>query len=71
LCFVRDFDAFTIFFHVLSLFPLTCPSAFIAGGGVPEIEIALKLAHHAQTLTGAEAYCMRAFAEALEVCGAC
>ena len=38
---------------------------------MPEIEIALKLAHHAQTLTGAEAYCMRAFAEALEVCGAC
>jgi len=41
--------------------------AFIAGGGVPEIEIALKLAAHAQTLTGAEAYCTRAFAEALEV----
>ncbi|EDQ85971.1 uncharacterized protein MONBRDRAFT_38598 [Monosiga brevicollis MX1] len=41
--------------------------AVIAGGGAPEIECALKLADHAQTLTGAEAYCMRAFAEALEV----
>uniref|UniRef100_A0A6B2ELU9 T-complex protein 1 subunit delta n=1 Tax=Phlebotomus kandelakii TaxID=1109342 RepID=A0A6B2ELU9_9DIPT len=39
----------------------------IAGGGAPEIEMALQLAHHAQTLVGVDAYCFRAFAEALEV----
>ena len=39
----------------------------IAGGGAPEIQVALRLAEFAQTLTGMEAYCMRAFAEALEV----
>lgn len=41
--------------------------ALIAGGGAPEIELSLRLAEHAQTLTGQEAYCFRAFAEALEV----
>lgn len=41
--------------------------ALIAGGGAPEIEISLRLAQYAQTLTGMEAYCIRAFAEALEV----
>lgn len=41
--------------------------AIIAGGGAPEIELALRLAEHAQTLTGMEQYCYRAFAEALEV----
>lgn len=41
--------------------------ALIAGGGAPEIEMALKLAAHAQTLGGVDAYCCRAFADALEV----
>lgn len=41
--------------------------ALIAGGGAPEIEMALKLAAHAQTLEGVDAYCFRAFANALEV----
>jgi T-complex protein 1 subunit delta len=41
--------------------------ALIAGGGAPEIEMALQLASHAQTLEGVDAYCFRAFAEALEV----
>lgn len=39
----------------------------IAGGGAPETEVSLKLAEYAQSLTGMEAYCIRAFAEALEV----
>lgn len=41
--------------------------ALIAGGGAPEIELSLRLTEHSQTLTGMEAYCFRAFAEALEV----
>lgn len=41
--------------------------ALIAGGGAPEIEVALKLAEYANTLTGEDSYCARAFAEALEV----
>ncbi|XP_013776320.1 T-complex protein 1 subunit delta-like [Limulus polyphemus] len=41
--------------------------ALIAGGGAPEIEISLRLSEHARSLTGMEAYCYRAFAEALEV----
>lgn len=41
--------------------------ALIAGGGAPEIEVSLRLAEFARTLTGTDAYCMRAFAEALEV----
>lgn len=41
--------------------------ALIAGGGAPEIEISLRLAEHARGLTGMEAYCYRAFAEALEI----
>lgn len=41
--------------------------ALIAGGGAPEIELSLRLAQHAQTLRGMEAYCFRAFAESLEV----
>jgi T-complex protein 1 subunit delta len=41
--------------------------ALIAGGGAPEIEMALQLASYAQTLEGVDAYCFRAFAEALEV----
>lgn len=41
--------------------------ALIAGGGAPEIEVSIRLAEYARTLTGMEAYCIRAFAEALEV----
>jgi len=41
--------------------------ALIAGGGAPEIELAIRLAQRAQTLTGVESYCFKAFAEALEV----
>ena len=41
--------------------------ALIAGGGVPEIEVTLKLMEHAQKLSGMDAYCFRAFADAMEV----
>jgi T-complex protein 1 subunit delta len=41
--------------------------ALIAGGGAPEIEMALQLARYAQRLEGVDAYCFRAFAEAMEV----
>lgn len=41
--------------------------ALIVGGGAPEIEISLRLTAWAKTLTGMQAYCVRAFAEALEV----
>ena len=39
----------------------------ISGGGAPEIEISLRLAEYAKTLTGMESYCIRGYAEALEV----
>merc|ERR1712088_199532 len=39
----------------------------IAGGGAPETELFLKLSDYANTLVGADAYCFKAFAEALEV----
>lgn len=41
--------------------------ALIAGGGAPEVEVAIQLAQYAQTLTGMEAYCVRAFADAMEI----
>lgn len=41
--------------------------ALIAGGGAPEMELSLRLAERGRLLTGMEAYCVRAFAEALEV----
>lgn len=41
--------------------------ALIAGGGAPEIELALKLADYAVTSGGIDAYCIKAFANALEV----
>jgi T-complex protein 1 subunit delta len=44
-----------------------CVRAIIAGGGAPEIEVSQKLMEHAHSLTGMESYCVRAFAEALEV----
>ena len=39
----------------------------IAGGAAPEVEVTTQLARWAKTLQGMEAYCVRAFAEALEV----
>merc|ERR1712066_629850 len=36
----------------------------IAGGGAPETEVSRELMLHANTLTGADAYCFKAFAEA-------
>lgn len=41
--------------------------ALIAGGGAPEIEIAQQLAKQARELTGTEAICWKAFADAMEV----
>lgn len=41
--------------------------ALIAGGGAPEIELSIRLAEYANTLTGMEQYCFRQFAESLEV----
>ena len=41
--------------------------AQIAGGGAPEIEVAAQLAKKARELTGTEAICWKAFADALEV----
>jgi len=39
----------------------------IAGGGAPETEVARELMLHANTISGADAYCFKAFAEALEI----
>jgi len=41
--------------------------AVISGGGAPEIELAVQLQKHAVTLSGMDAYCFQAYAEALEV----
>lgn len=41
--------------------------ALIAGGGAPEIELALKLVPYAQTLSGVDAYCITGFANAFEI----
>lgn len=41
--------------------------ALLAGGGAPEIEIAHQLSKKARALTGTEAICWKAFADALEV----
>lgn len=41
--------------------------ALIAGGGAPEIEVSQVLAERARQLTGTEAICWKAFAEAMEV----
>jgi T-complex protein 1 subunit delta len=41
--------------------------ALIAGGGSPEIELSHRLSQYGKTLTGMEAYCFQAYAEALEV----
>eukprot|EP00656_Telonema_subtile_P023887 TRINITY_DN2553_c0_g1_i3.p1 TRINITY_DN2553_c0_g1~~TRINITY_DN2553_c0_g1_i3.p1 ORF type:complete len:549 (-),score=197.81 TRINITY_DN2553_c0_g1_i3:124-1770(-) len=39
----------------------------ICGGGAPEIEMAIQLEAYAKTLQGQESYCIRRFAEALEI----
>lgn len=39
----------------------------VAGGGAPEIEVALRLREHALGVTGMDAYCMKAYADALEI----
>merc|ERR1719245_2167959 len=39
----------------------------IAGGGAPETEVSRELMLHANSLTGADAYCFKQFAEALEI----
>ena len=41
--------------------------ALIAGGGAPEIHVSRLLAEYSTSLTGMEAYCFAAYAEALEV----
>lgn len=41
--------------------------ALIAGGGAPEVEASLRLKDAAMGMTGMDSYCMKAFAEALEV----
>jgi chaperonin GroEL (HSP60 family) len=54
---------FPLFF---SFFP-TRLSALIGGGGAPEIHVSRMLSQYAQALTGMEAYCFQAYADALEV----
>jgi T-complex protein 1 subunit delta len=39
----------------------------IAGGGAPEIEASLRLKEYAMGMSGIDSYCMKAFADALEV----
>eukprot|EP00243_Klebsormidium_subtile_P004717 TRINITY_DN18872_c0_g1_i1.p1 TRINITY_DN18872_c0_g1~~TRINITY_DN18872_c0_g1_i1.p1 ORF type:complete len:532 (-),score=146.24 TRINITY_DN18872_c0_g1_i1:124-1719(-) len=39
----------------------------IAGGGAPEIEVSRQLGSWAKTLLGMESYCIKAFAEAMEI----
>lgn len=39
----------------------------IPGGGAPEMELSYRLSQWAKTLQGMESYCVRAFAEALEI----
>lgn len=41
--------------------------ALIAGGGAPEIELAIKLSALADTMEGIDAVCLKAFAQALEI----
>jgi len=41
--------------------------SILPGGGAPEIEVAVKLAELAQSTEGLNAYCLKAFSEALEL----
>lgn len=52
------------FTYILTYFTFR---ALIAGGGAPEIELSVRLAEYARTLTGMEAYCVRAYADAFEI----
>lgn len=57
-------------FYIFSFPPVFLVSpirALIAGGGAPEIELAVRLAEYSRTLGGMEAYCVRAYSDALEV----
>ncbi|XP_058790850.1 T-complex protein 1 subunit delta [Phymastichus coffea] len=42
-------------------------NAILAGGGAPEIQISLQLGAYSRALTGVDSYCVRAYANALEV----
>lgn len=53
--------------HCFTFCLFVCSRALIAGGAAPEIEVALRLMETSQSLSGMEAYCVRAFAEAMEV----
>merc|ERR1712162_54091 len=39
----------------------------VAGGSAPEVEVSRQLGQWAKTLLGVESFCVRAFAEALEI----
>lgn len=39
----------------------------IAGGSAPEVELSVQLSNFAKQLTGTESFCIRAFAEALDI----
>lgn len=54
-------------FLCFSLADVSPIRALIAGGGAPEIELAVRLAEYSRTLGGMEAYCVRAYSDALEV----
>jgi hypothetical protein len=49
--------------HCVIIFDLT----ELAGGGAPEIEVSRQLGAWAKTLQGMDSFCIRAFADALEV----
>ena len=58
----------SVFCSVKHCVSLTSHSrALIAGGGAPKIEVSQRLMEYSQSLTGMEAYCVRGFAEAMEV----
>ncbi|XP_001602691.1 T-complex protein 1 subunit delta [Nasonia vitripennis] len=42
-------------------------NAILSGGGAPEIQMSMQLGAYSRTLTGVDSYCMRAYANALEV----
>ncbi|KAG5439796.1 hypothetical protein PCANB_000078 [Pneumocystis canis] len=50
-----------------SLHDALCVIPLIAGGGAPEIEASQHLMKLARTMSGTEAFCFQAFAEALEI----
>ncbi|XP_014205253.1 T-complex protein 1 subunit delta [Copidosoma floridanum] len=42
-------------------------NAILPGGGAPEIQMSLRLAQYSRTMTGVDSYCIRAYANALEI----